>query len=242
MGSRKKIGVEVDEDLWERFKNYVQDVHGRTRGVTAAELEKAIENHISGQYPTDKIHVIENDVATTKALVADLREQLVESDGGEIAIPDPVDDPAPTPSTDDGACVYSDDAPSVKATRRTKVDHVFGVLCREYGVEDTGFVVDYDTLREHFADPWGISDRTVDDLIDLFEEAYEVDAVRHPDGGAWHVAAGTDGEAWDTAVADWLGVTYDELPSTEFNTVSEDAIADPDSPWASQIEFVADTS
>jgi len=78
MSEKVKIGVRVDKQKWQQFRNYVQERHGRTRGVLGSELESAMQQRMSGEYPNDQLSRIENDVATLKAIVAE-----VEADGGE---------------------------------------------------------------------------------------------------------------------------------------------------------------
>jgi len=46
MGKPKRIGVEVDRDLWEEFRQDVKERKGRVSGVLGAELENAIRQYI----------------------------------------------------------------------------------------------------------------------------------------------------------------------------------------------------
>jgi hypothetical protein len=46
MGDREKIGARVDAELWQEFREYVENRHGQTRGVLGRELENAIRNYI----------------------------------------------------------------------------------------------------------------------------------------------------------------------------------------------------
>lgn len=46
MSKPVKIGPRVDPDVYERFKQWVAEKHGKTRGVTGDELEKAMLAHM----------------------------------------------------------------------------------------------------------------------------------------------------------------------------------------------------
>lgn len=96
MGSKKKIGVRIDEDLWEAFKQHIQDKYGMTRGVTGRELETAIRNYINAEHPSDELARIENELSHVNKNVAEIREHLVEADGGSIRADSTT---PPTPST-----------------------------------------------------------------------------------------------------------------------------------------------
>lgn len=99
MGRKKKIGVRVDDKLWERFKKQVQKKYGRTKGVTGSELETAIRNHVEADNATEPISRIENDVSNLNRQLAELKDALVESDGsGRPTEPTPHEPPR-TPST-----------------------------------------------------------------------------------------------------------------------------------------------
>lgn len=54
--AKTKVGAYVDEDVWERFGEWVQNEHdGRTQNVKGLELEKALEAHMS-EDPLSEIH------------------------------------------------------------------------------------------------------------------------------------------------------------------------------------------
>ena len=221
MGSDKtQIGARVDDDLWARFKQYVESKHGRTRGVLSKEVEDALDAYISGQYPTDRLSRIENDVATIKASIA-------EADGGEV-IPEPPASPSRgdahthhTPesnisSTGEEVDVDVDDPdePGRKAPKADKVEWLFDEMATGPGI-----VVNPKAIEKKIARTWGFGDRATNDLIDLLYERFEGLPVRLDDGRPWEVALGTSEAAREEAIGEWCNgeeyqfVTPDKVPS-----------------------------
>jgi hypothetical protein len=45
-GRNIKIGPRIDRRVWEQFKQFVEDKHGKTSGVTADEVETALRRHM----------------------------------------------------------------------------------------------------------------------------------------------------------------------------------------------------
>jgi len=84
MGERVQPGCEVNRDLYEKFKTWVENRHGRVRGALGEELEKAMRDRINAGRGEDQLTRIENDVAHLKALIAD-----AEADGGEVSLQSP---------------------------------------------------------------------------------------------------------------------------------------------------------
>lgn len=231
MGSKKKIGVRVDEDLWDRFKKYVEDKHGRTRSVTASEVETALRNHLEADNPTEPITRIEHDIATIKAVLADER---ADADGGDATIADP---PAPSepdhthtpndhtydderpPQTDahvadetskpqtstETNASTSDDVPHDKATKGTKAAYVFDQFDGSPGVD--GVVIPPAAIDKKIDKIWGFGPRAADPLRRKVFDKYHATAVATDEDG-WgdgdaFVALGETPEDVDDAIDAW---------------------------------------
>jgi hypothetical protein len=225
MSERKKIGVRVDPELWERFKNFVEDKHGTTRGTTGTELEKAIKQYLGGSKPADSIDRIEGDVAQNKVLLSEIHESLAESDGGTVA-------PAPSPSstdththtedavdpdveaefdrlqgghpanqddtdTDDGDDSDTLSKPGRKASHRKKAKYVFHELSNG---GDTA-IVPASAVESEVDRLWGFGERTTTKVIDRVFDRYHAEAVNK--GPAWFVALGRTSQARDDAIVEW---------------------------------------
>jgi len=72
-------GARIDSQLWERFRQDVQERRGGTRGHLATELENAIENYLDaskGGDNNDRLRRLENSVEDIAASVEALSEQV----------------------------------------------------------------------------------------------------------------------------------------------------------------------
>ena len=215
MGKKKKIGVRIDGELWERFKNWVEQEHGRTRGVTADEVENALRNHLAADNPRDPLARIENDVATIKA-------QLAESDGGEV-VPEPCGPPSPSTTdththTDDTVDVDDEPTkPGSKAPKSEKAEYLFEDL-----QTDGNIIVPPKVIDKRVSSLWGFGDRATDDIRSIIFERYHAEAVS-TDGSTWEVALGRTEDARDDGIAEWIdgkGVSEDDVmvvPESKFD-------------------------
>lgn len=203
MGDKTQIGARVDEDLYERFKQAVEDKHGRTRGVLSHEVENALRNYVDADNPTDPLARIENDVATIKA-------QLAESDGGEV-VPEPCGPPTPSPTdththTDDPVeLVEPDDdtddeptKPGSKAPKSAKAEYVFEDLQTQGNIILSPKVID-----KRVSSLWGFGDRATDDIRSVIFDRYHAEAVS-TDGAVWEVALGRTLDDRDDGIAEWI--------------------------------------
>lgn len=196
MGDKTQIGARVDEDLYERFKQAVEDKHGRTRGVLSHEVENALRNYVDADNPTDPLARIENDVATIKA-------QLAESDGGEV-VSEPCGPPSPSTTdththTDDA--VDTDDEPSkpgAKAPKSAKAEYVFEDL-QSHG----NIILSPKVIDKRVSSLWGFGDRATDDIRSTIFDRYHAEAVS-TDGATWEVALGRTEDARDRGITEWI--------------------------------------
>ena len=150
----------ISKDEYTRFKQWVQDVHGTTRGHLSTEIENALREYRQPDDASKPLQRIEDDVATIKAQLAE-----VESDGGG-AVPDSPDDARThthAPNT----------KPSANAPRAEKVAWI-----AEHGLSDTG-----EMLKKHVAgvvqDEFHFEERTAKKYVDGVLS--ELNAEQHPE-------------------------------------------------------------
>lgn len=147
MTSRKKVGVRVDAEAWARFREWVEDRHGQTRGVLGDELETAIRRHM-GESPDEDL----------RTMVAEVHRAVVpaQGDGGlSRAEHTHARRPEHPPK------------PREQAPRRRKVDYLLAVLGE---VNETT----RDRLCEVVEREFGFGERTQDRLVDRLVERLDL--------------------------------------------------------------------
>jgi BMFP domain-containing protein YqiC len=171
--SDRKQPTPIDADEYDRFVNFVRDVHDGTRGHLRKEIENALRDYRESYYEgDDRLLRIEDDVASIKALLAD-----VEGDGGTPALRVPDADArthAYADSDGDADPVQAGDPdgkPPANASRTQKVAWLAAQITGDP-------VISPGDLRDLIRDEYGFQDRTVDDYVDLIID--ELDAERHP--------------------------------------------------------------
>lgn len=179
MSGLVQIGPRIDDDTWERFKDYVESKHGRTRGVTAKEVERALEAQMSAEYPTDRLARIENDVATIKA-------NLAEPDGGQTATIDPTPTPSDacthTPNGNKSEVDESGSKPHPKATKAEKVEWLW-----DHKVPQTPIVAPPEAFRSWIEDAFDFGDRATSNLLHRLFDRYHAKAVKRDPDDRWDV-------------------------------------------------------
>lgn len=168
MGSDKTQPTRIDADEYARFKQYVQDVHGTTRGHLKTEIENALREYRADDGAPEQLTRIEQDLATVKALVAE-----GEGDGGEVALSENDTVHTHTPSS-----TTSNDRPIPNAPRHEKVDYLANQLLDG---EDTQ--VGVPDIRSVIQSEYSFGDRTLSELVPLVLEelASREGVVRHPE-------------------------------------------------------------
>jgi len=146
----------ISKDEYKRFKQFVQDTHGQTRGHLKTEIENALREYRQPDNTAEPLQRIENDIATIKAQIAQ-----VESDGGTVAVSD--GSHARTPN----------EKPEPNAPRSKKVEWVVNQKYdRERGSATVSDIVDSVKME------YGFQDRTAEKYIQSVID--ELDAKRHP--------------------------------------------------------------
>lgn len=162
----RKQPTKIDADEYEKFVQFVQDVHGGTRGHLRTEIENALREYRESYYndANDRLQRIEDDVATVKALLAE-----ADADGG-TTIPDSATPPGQDGSThtqtqtdvEDEQPHDSDNPPHPKATKKAKLDWLEAEV-RERSA-DQKFSVP--AVRRVIEKTWGFEERTADPLVE----------------------------------------------------------------------------
>jgi len=117
---KRQIGVKVDKDVWQRFRQDVMDRHGSVRGALGIELENALINYIQAEQANDQLTRIEDDVATVVSMLAE--KEKSDSDGGSDT---------PTVSEDESTRARDLDKPRANQPRKDKLDYLLTKLLRD---------------------------------------------------------------------------------------------------------------
>ena len=169
MGKQVQPGAKVDAQTYERFRQFVEDHHGKTRGSLGDELERAMKQRMEDANGPDRLARIENDLATLKAQLAD-----AESDGGTTA-------PTPSPAADTHA---RDSAkPAANQPRATKYEYLIGELFAGDRPESpSGGQLAPKTIRGVVTDNYDVDDAIVDEWVTGIQKRLgrEYDAEPHP--------------------------------------------------------------
>lgn len=173
MTDREKIGVRVDAELWEAFREDVKARKGQTRGVLGDEVESALRQYLSDDTAAtveDRLRRIERDVTR----IADA-QGLATADGGTDTSEGEIHTHAP--SRVDAA---ADEKPAANAATDKKVSYLAAeVRDRVAGGRDKDFrEVPIDVLREVVKDEYGFRADTAKRYVDRLREHFGL--VEHP--------------------------------------------------------------
>lgn len=172
MGNQVQPGAKVDEETYERFRQFVQDNHGKTRGSLGDELERAMKQRMEDANGPDRLARIENDLATLKAQLAD-----AESDGGTAA---------PTPETGRNTHARDDAKPAANQPRAVKYEYLIGELFAGKRPESpSGGELAPKQIRKVVTDNYDVDDTIVDEWVTGIQKRLgsDFDAEPHPDHG-----------------------------------------------------------
>ena len=172
MSERVKIGPRIDADLWERFRNDVQERKGQTRGVLGDELENAIR-----QYLRDEARPMEQEINRRLTRMEDAMG-ITPADGGTT--PSEADGHTHAPSRVQAA---ADEKPAANAATEKKVQYLAERVLDEVAPDSRALQeVPRSLLVETVKDEYGFrsdtAKRYVDELVSHF------DLVPHPNTDA----------------------------------------------------------
>jgi hypothetical protein len=186
MGNKKKQPTPIDEQTYERFKNYVEDVHGHTRGHLKTEIENALRDYMRSDAGEKQLTRIEDDVATAVNMLSTIKKQS-DSDGGS---------PDPTVSDGESTRPRDLDKPRANQPRKDKLDYLLTKLLRDNPCDRQSGELPKSDFTEIIQTEYDFSESTVEEyqskLID------RLDGKEHPQHGvtvAW-------GQRYDDIVDD----------------------------------------
>jgi len=152
----------ISKEEYIKFKQWVQDTHGKTRGHLSTEVENALREYRQPDNSTDSLTRIEDDIATIKAQIA------AESDGGAVAAP-----PSEPDTHAHAENNNTTDQPSANAPRQKKLSWVIdNHFDREGGSVKPSDIID------KVKDVYSFEERTAKKFVQPFVN--EMDAKRHP--------------------------------------------------------------
>jgi len=151
----------ISKEEYARFKQWVQDVHGTTRGHLSTEIENALREYRQDDNEHDKLSRIEDDVATLKAMVAE-----AEADGGSVAH---------SSESDNTRTRAEGEKPKPNAPRTEKIDW----FIQEHGYDPSGGEVHEAALEKLITNKFGFGERTVEKYVE--QSLGELNAKQHPD-------------------------------------------------------------
>ena len=151
----------IDKAEYLAFKEWVQEVHGKTRGHLSTEIENALREYRQPNDTAEPLTRIEQDIATIKARLVD-----AEADGGVVAT-------AAAPSCEPTHTHTPDVQPAANAPRAKKVEYL---IDQKY--DRDGGSIRPDTIKKDVKELYGFDDRTSPKYIQPVIDA--LDAKRHP--------------------------------------------------------------
>jgi len=162
MGNDEIQPTRIDKDEYLAFKQWVQDVHGKTRGHLSTEIENALREYREPDDSSEPLTRIEQDIATIKAQLAD-----AEADGGVAATPAaPTSEPTHTHTPDV--------QPAPNAPRAKKVEYL---IDQKY--DRDGGSIKPDTIKADVKKLYGFDERTAPKYVQPVIDA--LDAKWHPE-------------------------------------------------------------
>lgn len=218
-GETTQLGARVDSGVWEQFKDFVQNKHGKSSGVTSKEVEDALIRHMGQselQHVDDRLRRIED------ALDIDHPPRSDRPSGERDRPSDPSES---DPKKDD-----------LTPRTQTKVDNILGNLPGRFTSDQLDAAIQNvagsspKTLKKYrdiltnrhvvVKAPW-VDDRDEDaDGFYQDRRMFAVAAVQHMDAGALYQLQDNLGPYWGD---NWV---IDELPDDMPNPF--DTVDDPD--------------
>lgn len=158
LSERVQIGVEVDAAVWQRFRNDVQDRHGKVRGVLGDEVETALRERLGEE---------------TMPEIRQLQDQLtrIEHHVGAAATDGGTDTENPDSHTHAPSRLDVDEKPPAPAATEKKVAYLAGQIEADHngGFAEIHRKVLRKTVKEEYGFRRDTAKRYVKRLIDHFD-------------------------------------------------------------------------
>lgn len=151
--------TQISKEEYAKFKQWVQDIHGTTRGHLRTEIENALREYRASDTSAEKLARIEDELTTVKEMVA-----TPHADGGSVI------ESSESESTHAHA---ADTKPNPNAPRSEKVAWIVSKYYNRDGGSTTEQVI-----GSQIQDEFGFGDRTTEEYQELVLEA--LDAEEHP--------------------------------------------------------------
>ena len=195
MANGRKQPTPIDEEEYEKFRSFVQDVHGSTRGHLRTEIQNALREYRESYYGSDQLTRIENDIATLMATMAHAK-----SDGGLVG---------PTPSEDSGTRARRLSKPAANQPRTDKIEYLTDTyLEKENYNNDSGTIV-RKRVKEIVHDEYSFEEEILQEYVNSVCEQLKdrFDPQPHPIHGQFLVW----GEKYESAKEEAQKLADEEL-------------------------------
>lgn len=185
MENDKTQPTRISKEEYIKFKQWVQDTHGTTRGHLATEIENALREYRQPSHKTDSLARIEDDIATIKAQVVE-----GQADGGtDISEPE--------------TRAHADQKPEPNAPREKKVNYIVSKYYDPAGGSATGGVI-----KTHIQSEYKFKSGVIDEYVDMI--VTKLDAKRHPNRKKMFVWGSCIEDAKEE-IAEEANAEFDEL-------------------------------
>ena len=175
MGKETTQPTPIDKDEYKAFKNWVRDVHGKTRGHLGSEIENALREYRKNDSAPDRLRRMENDIATIKANIAD-----AESDGGAVAS-------TPSEASDTRAREIS--KPAANQPRQKKVDYLYNRFLEKESCNSDSGTLTRGAVETIVKKQYGFDGEILDEYVNRVYNKVEKEfnPVPHPVHGSFLV-------------------------------------------------------
>lgn len=173
MSNTTQPGTEIDESVWEEFRQYVKSCNGQIRGNLKRELENAIKQYMNAdESPAERqilagIRRIENELGTGS------------TDGGAPPTPTP-SEPENTHTDREVNFTGIENKPSAKSARKSKVQWLAQQIENREGKINLTQPKELPKkrIREVVTEEYDFREDTVDDYVDRLID--HIGLVDHP--------------------------------------------------------------
>jgi len=171
MGKDVKQPTPIDAEEYEQFRQFVKEVHGRTRGHLATELENALRQYREGYYGGNQLQRIEDDMAAIKTMMA---EETADGSGTPV-----------TASNDESTHARNTDTktkPAPNQPRGEKMDWLVQDVIDKNNITKNNGQISRGSCKRIVEDNYSFSDDCMDGYVDdVFGEIIsKFDAEQHP--------------------------------------------------------------
>jgi len=171
MTDRVQIGPEIDRRVWQRFRNHVEDKHGKTRGCLGDELENAIRHYIN--FGTDKPLTEQLDEFNQRLQRIEGEIGTAEADGGYTH------SDAGHTHTRSQTVVVPDSKPAANSATEKKVAYLADELLEREVPQTREFdSIPRDKIRDLVKDVYGFRKDTAKRYVEAVVEHFEL--TEHP--------------------------------------------------------------